>query len=108
MEMETIEMCKKEGILIEAYSTFAKWDPKLMEHEVLIELSKKLGKHPTQVLVRWAVQHGWVVLPKSTNPDRIKDNISIDDFEISEEDLAKLDSLNCYYKVTWNPTSVKF
>jgi diketogulonate reductase-like aldo/keto reductase len=108
MPIETIEMCNQEGILIEAYSTFARMDPKLIENSVLVKIADKYSKKPTQVLVRWAIQHGWVILPKSTHIERIKENIDVDDFELSEIDISELDGLNCMYKVAWDPQTINY
>ena len=108
IDWETIKMCENEGILIEAYSTFARMDPKLMNNKNLIEISNKYNKKPTQVLVRWAVQHGWVVLPKSTHEDRIYENINVDDFNLNQDDIEILDSLNSNYKVAWDPKKIDF
>ncbi len=108
IDKETIEMCNKEGILIEAYSTFARMDPKLIKSSVLKEINEKYNKPPTVVLVRWAVQHGWVILPKSVSRKRIFENIDVDDFSLTDNDLAALDSLNCNYKVAWDPTRIDF
>jgi len=99
---------KKEDILIEAYSPFARNNPKLMENETLLDISKNKKKTANQILVRWALQHGWVVLPKSKNKDRVKENINIDDFELSDKEMDTLDNLNCDFKVCWNPDKVKF
>jgi len=108
IDWETIEMCTKQNIQIEAYSTFARMDPKLIENDVLTSISQKYGKKSTQVLVRWAVQHGWVILPKSSNVERIYDNIDVDDFTLTEEEIKNLDLLNCNYKVAWNPIKIDF
>ncbi len=108
MPIETIKMCEENDILIEAYSTFARMDEKLIENSVLVEIAGKYGKKQTQVLVRWAVQHGWVVLPKSSNDDRIRENINVDDFGLSDEDIARLDKLNCMYKVAWDSERIKY
>jgi diketogulonate reductase-like aldo/keto reductase len=107
IDQETIDLCNKEGILIEAYSTFARMDPKLIENPVLVKICEKYNKSATAVLVRWAVQHGWVVLPKSSNSLRIYENFNVDDFNLSEEDLKSLDSLNCNYKVAWDPSRIE-
>jgi diketogulonate reductase-like aldo/keto reductase len=108
IDWETIQFCENEGILIEAYSTFARMDPKLIENKILIGIADKYNKKPTQVLVRWAVQHGWVVLPKSTHEEIIHENIDVDDFFLSDDDLKTLDSLNSNYKVAWDPKKIDF
>lgn len=105
---ETIELCEKEGILIEAYSTFARMDPKLIENPALVKICEKYNKKQTQVLVRWAVQHGWVILPKSINKQRIQDNFDVNNFELTKNDIEELDSLNCNYKVAWDPIKIDF
>ncbi len=107
IDYETIDICNKEGILIQAYSTFARMDQKLVENSVLVGISEKYKKSATQVLVRWAVQHGWVVLPKSSNRKRIFENFDVNDFNLSEEELKSLDTLNCNYKVAWDPSRVE-
>jgi diketogulonate reductase-like aldo/keto reductase len=107
VDYETIDLCNKEGIQIQAYSTFARMDQKLIENPVLIGISEKYKKSATQVLVRWAVQHGWVVLPKSSNRKRIFENFDVNDFNLSEDELKSLDTLNCNYKVAWDPSRVE-
>lgn len=59
-----------------------------------------------QVLLRWAVQQGVPVLPKSSNPDRIRGNAEIFDFSISDSDMAKLSALDCSHRYCWDPTEV--
>jgi diketogulonate reductase-like aldo/keto reductase len=108
IDWETIEACKKEGILVEAYSAFAQYDKKLINNKVIQKLSQKHNAKPTQILVRWCLQHNWVVIPKSTKRERIFENIDIDFFELSEEEMESIDKLNCDYKKCWDPRSVKF
>jgi diketogulonate reductase-like aldo/keto reductase len=108
IDSDTITYCNENDIVIEAYSPFARFDDKLIRNESLLEVAKKYKKKPNQVLVRWCIQHGWVVLPKSVKKNRVIENIDIDDFELSEEDIKILDSLNCGYKVCWDPNNVKF
>lgn len=58
------------------------------------------------MLLRWAVQQGVPVLPKSSNPDRIRGNAEIFDFSISDSDMAKLSALDCGHRYSWDPTQV--
>ncbi|KAK1144520.1 hypothetical protein N8T08_005393 [Aspergillus melleus] len=84
--------CKKNGIVVEAYSPIVRnykaSDP------TLVELANKYGKSTQQVLIRYALQKGWVPLPKTDNPDRIVSNADVFDFDISEEDFAVLNALD--------------
>jgi diketogulonate reductase-like aldo/keto reductase len=79
---------------------------KVLEHPVLQSLAKKYNKTPAQIALRWNIQMGHSVLPKSTNPERIKENLDIIDFEISEEDLKlfdKIEQVMTYYSPTTSP-----
>ncbi|KAL1878929.1 hypothetical protein Plec18167_004224 [Paecilomyces lecythidis] len=87
-----VDYCKKHGIVVEAYSPLVRNykanDP------TLVELAQKYGKTTAQILVRYAIQKGWVPLPKSEDPGRIAANADVFDFEISADDLAVLDGLD--------------
>ncbi len=61
---------------------------------------------PLQVLLRWAVQQGVPVLPKSSNPDRIKDNARLFDFTLSDTDMDRLSALDCGHRYCWDPSQV--
>lgn len=68
--------------------------PDILGHPLVTEIARKYSKTPGQILLRHLVQKDITVIPKSGNPKRIKDNISIFDFELSQEDVEKLDSLD--------------
>lgn len=87
-----IDFCKQHNILVEAYSPLARGDD--LNSEVISAIAKKLAKTNAQVLLRWAIQHGTVPIPKSGNPNRIRENISVFDFELLAEDMRSLDSLS--------------
>ncbi|KAK9799423.1 hypothetical protein WJX73_008509 [Symbiochloris irregularis] len=92
-----------KSIHLTAYSPLASPDsaeamgnteqPSLLEDPTVVEIAKKLGKSPGQVLVRYAIQHGTSVIPKSVTPSRIQSNIEVLKFELPEEDYKKLNSL---------------
>ncbi|KXG49943.1 Aldo/keto reductase subgroup [Penicillium griseofulvum] len=86
------EYCKKNGIIVEAYSPIVRNykanDP------TLVEVAKKYGKTTQQILIRYALQKGWVPLPKTDNPERIVANADVFGFDISVEDMALLDSFD--------------
>ena len=78
-------------------------DKSLIQEPVFAELGKKYGKTPTQVILRWHVQMGFVVIPGSKNVDHIKDNMNIMDFELTADEMAeiaKLDKGERYYHRT--------
>lgn len=65
-----------------------------LEAPVIGEIAKAHGKSPAQVMLRWGVQHGRSVIPKSTKPSRIKENIDVFDFELSADEMMAIDGLN--------------
>ena len=84
---------KKINAYIEAWSPIGRGDKKLLSENVLVEASKKYNKSVVQILIRWSIQKGNVVLPRSTNPQHIKDNFNVFDFEIGKEDMDKIEAL---------------
>lgn len=75
-----------------------------MKHPKVVELSKKYGCTPGQLLVRWSLQHGYVPLPKSVKEKRIVENGDVGGFEIAEEDMKGLDGCDEYLVTDWDPT----
>lgn len=67
-------------------------------------VAQELGRTPAQVLIRWSLQKGFIPLPKSVNKDRIKANIDVFNFELSESHMQQLDDLECDYVTAWDPT----
>ena len=65
--------------------------------DVIGQLAAKYGKSSAQIMIRWSLQHGLIVLPKSSNRERIFENSQVFDFEITAEDMQELDSLNENY-----------
>ena len=84
---------KEYNCPIEAWSPIGRGDKKLLSENVLVEASKKYNKSVVQILIRWHLQKGNIVLPRSINPEHIKDNFNVFDFEISNEDMEKISSL---------------
>ncbi|WP_440857312.1 aldo/keto reductase [Staphylococcus shinii] len=74
------------------------WSPlmnaQILEDETVNEVANEVGKSPTQVIIRWNIEHGVVVIPKSVTPSRIEENIDVFDFALTAEQIEKLDNLN--------------
>ncbi|BCU81115.1 glyoxal reductase [Polycladomyces abyssicola] len=105
-QKELLAFCKEQYIQLEA------WSP-LMQGEVvnvteIQELAKKYGKTPAQIVLRWDLQHGVVTIPKSVKEHRIKENADIFDFELTAEDMAKLDALNKNHRFGPDPDNFDF
>lgn len=95
-QKELIEFCKENGIIIEAYSPFGrgKLVSEFMHHSVLTEISSRYNKTVGQIILRWIVQQGLVVIARSSNKERLLDNISIFDFELTNKDMGAIDNMN--------------
>src|SRR5207244_3968617 len=96
-----LEFCESKRIQLEAYSPLTRGHR--LDHPVITQVAAKYGRTPAQVLIRWSLQHGLVVIPKSIRPDRIRENGGVFDFELKREDMARLDSLDESSHVAWNP-----
>ena len=77
----------------------------LLTEPTVKAISKSKGQSPSQILLTWALQKGYSVIPKSTNPDHIKENITLENI-LTEEEMEKLDNLEKGHKYAWNPESV--
>jgi diketogulonate reductase-like aldo/keto reductase len=86
------EACEQHGIALEAYSPLG--TGRHLDDERVGDIAARVGRTPAQVLVRWSLQRGLVVLPKSTHRERIEQNAQVYDFELAEDDLATLDGLD--------------
>lgn len=89
-------------VKIEAYYPLGHGDKQLLDNPVITALAKKYEKNPGQVILRFEVQDGLIVLPKSTNPARIAGNIDIFDFELTEDEMTQMRQLDTG-KSTHNP-----
>lgn len=91
---DALELMKEYGVVPEAWGPFAEGNYGIFTHPVLTEIGKKYGKSAAQVALRWNVQRGVVVIPKSTHKDRIEQNFDIWDFTLSDEDMAEIAKLD--------------
>ena len=91
LQEETVKYCKEHGIVVEAWSPLGRG--RIFEHELLLELADKYGKSLPQICIRFAIQNGIIPLPKTMSADRMKENLSVFDFEISKEDMERLNSM---------------
>jgi D-xylose reductase len=101
-----VEYAQKAGLWVVAYSSFGPQSffeldhPKaqnlktLFENEIVTTIATAHGKKPSQVLLRWATQRGLGVIPKSSNKDRLLENLHVEDFELAQEELDKISALD--------------
>ncbi len=103
-QKELLKYCQRKGIQVEAYSPLARGER--LKHPRIISLATRYSKTPAQLMIRWGIQHGLVVIPKSTREERIRENSHVFDFDISDDDMRSLDSLNEDLRLNWDPTNV--
>lgn len=91
---ELKEVLKENDIKIQAWYPLGHGDKTLIEEPIFTELSKKYGKTSTQIILRWHIQSGNIVIPGSKNPEHIKDNANIFDFELTTEEMNEISKIN--------------
>jgi 2,5-diketo-D-gluconate reductase A len=86
------EFHQRLGIRLESYSPLGHGE--VLEDPVIAEIAGRLGQEPAQVILRWHLQEGLIVIPKSETPERIRANVNVFDFELSTEDMARIEALD--------------
>ena len=92
-QAESVAFMRDHGVQTEAWAPFAEGRNNLFHHAVLIDIGRKHGKSVGQVVLRWVVQRGIVALAKSVRKDRMAENLSIFDFVLDDDDLARIAAL---------------
>uniref|UniRef100_A0A7S4V201 NADP-dependent oxidoreductase domain-containing protein n=2 Tax=Alexandrium monilatum TaxID=311494 RepID=A0A7S4V201_9DINO len=121
---DTVDFCERQGIAVQAYSPLgggpgsnaaraaggtADGTRLLLGHPAVRAAALELGRTPAQVVLRWGLQRGFAVVPRSSNRERIAENASVFDFSLPPTDMAALDALraeSCAQKFCWDPSTV--
>lgn len=98
--------CDEHDIKVEAWSPIARG--RLLDNPTINQLAKKYGKSPAQVILRWHIQNNVIIIPKSVNLHRIKENADIYDFELTIEDMKQINSLNKNERFGADPDNFDF
>jgi 2,5-diketo-D-gluconate reductase A len=93
-QIETQKFLKANNVQIQAWAQFAEGKNNIFKSELLLSLAEKHGKSVAQVILRWLIQRGVVVIPKSVHKERIIENFNISDFELSREDMDEIATLD--------------
>jgi len=102
-QRDLLEFCRRSNIQLESYSPLTKG--RKLDDPKLIALASKYSKSAAQVLIRWALQHRIVVIPKSSRRERIVENAGVFDFVISPEDMKALDLFDQDLRTSWDPST---
>lgn len=98
--------CASKKIYVEAWSPLGQGN--LLSDATLKSIGEKYHKSPAQVIIRWDLQHGIITIPKSTHKERIEENANVFDFELSAEDMEKIDAMNTNTRYGPEPDSADF
>ena len=100
---DTLRSCADEGIVVEAYSPLTKG--RRLDDSTVTSIAAETGRTSAQVLIRWSLQHGFVVIPRSSNAGRIAENAAVFDFALDESQMTRLDALDEGLTTGWDPAS---
>ena len=106
-QKETRVHCDKHGIIVESYSPLMRGGEAL-EHPVIARLASQYVKTPAQIVLRWHIQNGFIVIPKSVKAKRIQENFAVFDFELSEDDMRTFDELDSGQRIGADPDTASF
>jgi diketogulonate reductase-like aldo/keto reductase len=102
-QKDLVKFCEQQGIIFEAYSPLARGKH---DDQLLADIGKKFSKTATQVMLRWAIQHGTLPIPRSRSREHIKENFEVFDFELSQDDMEAINSINQAGRTSWDPTNL--
>ncbi|WP_044736103.1 aldo/keto reductase [Geobacillus kaustophilus] len=105
-QKELHAFCRENGIQLEAWSPLMRGE--ILSEPTIVDIGRKYGKTPAQVVLRWDLQHGVVTIPKSVTPARIKENADIFDFSLTDEEMKQIDALNLNKRVGPDPDNFNF
>ncbi|KAJ1106107.1 hypothetical protein NDU88_003510 [Pleurodeles waltl] len=103
-QRDLLRFCQSAGIHLQAYTSLGSGH--LIQRQEVQAVAARYNRTASQVLLRWALQREVGVIPKSTNPERIVENFQLFDFELSPQDLEKLDAMHCDKHYCWDPKGV--
>jgi D-xylose reductase len=99
-----LRFCREEGIVVTAFSPLgalsyftlgmAQPEESVLRTETVRELARHHGRTPAQIVLRWGIQRGTAIVPKTARPDRLEENLAIFDFKLSEDEMKAIGGLN--------------
>lgn len=106
MQQDTVDYCKNNNILIQAWSPLARGG--IFELDEMKEIAHKYDKSVAQICLMWEIQKGIIPIPKTLNEGRMKENLNVFDKKITEADMIKIDNINICSNSGHNPDSINF
>ena len=105
-QREVTEYCRSRGIEIEAWGPLGQGKYDLFNEEPIAQAAKAHGKTPAQVVLRWHIQEGNIIFPKTSHKERMVENMDIFDFELTDEEFLKIHDLERGNRVAAHPDEV--
>lgn len=102
---EAVALCKRHGIVVQAYSPLTRG--RRLDDPVIARIAARLGRTPAQVILRWNLEHGNVILPKSVREERMRENAGALAFTLDPASLGELDALDEGSAEAWDPRTQK-
>lgn len=106
MQPEVLEWCRRNNVVVEGWSPLGR--TRVLEDPLLVGIARRYGKSVAQICLRWAVQHRVVPLPKSVSPERMKSNLDIFDFSLTDAGMRLIDSMPPTGESGLTPDSIDF
>lgn len=107
-QKELINYCWSKNIAVEAYTSIARFDDRLMRLPLLKNIAQKYNKTIVQVILRWHIQTGVIPLVRSLNPKRQLENINVFDFQLTDEEMKLIDGININSRLRYDPDNCDF
>jgi diketogulonate reductase-like aldo/keto reductase len=101
---ELVQVHRELGIITESWSPLGQAED--LDNATVGEIAQRIGRTPAQVIIRWHLQQGFVVIPKSVTPARIEANIDVFDFELSGDDMAAISALDAGNRIGGDPDTL--
>lgn len=106
-QKETRAYCAKRDITVESYSPLMRGG-EVLENPIITKLAEQHGKTPAQIVLRWHVQNGLIVIPKSVNAERIRENFDLFDFELSTSEIQQIEGMDIEKRIAADPDTAAF
>lgn len=104
MQKSTVDFCKENDIAVQSWSPLGR--ARYLDDPSLTKLAEKYEKTVPQIIIRWHIQHDFIVIPKSTKAERQKENLSVFDYELSEADMKNIDHLDEGLRIGSHPDQI--
>lgn len=104
MQKSTVDFCKENNIVVQSWSPLGRAN--YLDDSFLIGLAQKYNKTTAQIIIRWHLQHDFVVIPKSTKPERQEENLAVFDFALTNEDMKRINALDVGLRIGSHPDKI--